>query len=172
MRVLKTEALSMGLIKSTSDALTPVAKAQASYALIMKDTTLAQGDYERTSSGTANTMRTLQAQMENAKASLGAGLLPAFQALLLVLKPILTGMAAFGKFLADNKEAVTAFIVVIAAGTTAWGLYTLAVNRAKIAQAALNLVQKANPIGLIITAVALLACWFGCALKKSEPFAN
>jgi len=86
---LKEEAMSMGLIKSTKEALTPAAKAQASYALIMKDTALAQGDFERTSSGTANTMRTLQANMDNAKASLGAGLLPVFNALLAVLKPII-----------------------------------------------------------------------------------
>ncbi len=31
----------------------------------MKDTALAQGDYARTSDGTANTMKTLQAKMED-----------------------------------------------------------------------------------------------------------
>jgi len=54
---LKTEALSLGLIKNTTGALTPAAKAQASYSLIMKDTILAQGDYARTADGTANTMK-------------------------------------------------------------------------------------------------------------------
>ena len=45
---LKTQALEMGLIKNTKDALDPAAKAQAAYALIMKDTTVQQGDYQST----------------------------------------------------------------------------------------------------------------------------
>jgi hypothetical protein len=165
---LKEQAMSMGLIKSTKEALTPAAKAQASYALIMKDTILAQGDFARTGDGTANTMRTLQANMENAKAALGAGLLPAFNALLAVLKPIIASMASFGKFLAANKEAVTVFIGVLAAGTAAWGLYTLAINASTIATKAWTLVTKANPIGLIITAVALLSAGMVMLWNKSE----
>jgi hypothetical protein len=154
---LKTEALSLGLIKSTSDALTPAAKAQASYSLILKDTTLAQGDYARTSDGTANKMKTLKAEMDNAKASLGAGLLPVFDALLTILKPTIQFLGKMGKFLADNKEAVTAFTIVLALGTAAWGAYIAITKAAIIQQKIFNLVSKLNPIGLIITAVALLA---------------
>lgn len=73
---LKQEAMSLGLIKSTSEALTPAAKAQASYALIMKDTVLAQGDFARTSDGAANQQRILAAQLENFKTQLGTGVLP------------------------------------------------------------------------------------------------
>jgi hypothetical protein len=167
---LKEEAMSMGLIKSTKEALTPAAKAQASYALIMKDTILAQGDFARTGDGTANTMRTLQANMENAKASLGAGLLPVFNALLAVLKPIIASLASFGNFLAANKEAVTVFIGVLAAGTVAWGAYTLAVNASTIATKAWAIATKANPIGLLITAVALLAAGMVTLWNKSDTF--
>jgi len=169
---LKTEALSLGLIKSTSDALSPAAKAQASYSLILKDTTLAQGDYARTSDGTANKMKTLKAEMDNAKASLGAGLLPVFNALLGVLKPAIQLLGQMGKFMADNKEAVTAFVVVLAAGTAAWGAYTLVTKAAIIQQKIFNLVSKLNPIGLIITAVALLAAGFVMLWKRSETFRN
>jgi hypothetical protein len=167
---LKTEALAMGLIKSTSEALTPAAKAQASYALIMKDTVLAQGDYERTSSGTANTMRTLAAQIQNAKAALGAALLPAFQALLLIMKPVVAILAKFGKFLGDNAGAVKIFISVLLLGAAAWGAYTLAINAATIATKIWSAVTKANPIGLIITAVALLAAGIYTLWTKSEAF--
>lgn len=167
---LKTEAVRMGLIKTTSEALTPAAKAQASYSLIMKDTVLAQGDFERTSSGTANTMRILQAQMQNAKASLGQGLLPVFQGLLLVLKPLIAGLSKFGNFLADNKDAVTAFVVTVTALTVAWGAYTVVVKRAEIAQKLLNLAQKMNPMGMVIVAVALLVAGMVKLYNSNETF--
>ena len=167
---LKTEAMSMGLIKSTSEALTPAAKAQASYSLIMKDTTLAQGDYARTSDGTANRMKTLAAQMDNAKAALGAGLLPAFNAVLLILKPIIALLEKMGKFMADNKEAVTAFTVVLVAGAAAWGIYTLVVKRAAIQQAIFNGIMAINPVVAIIAAVALLAAGLVMLWKRSETF--
>ena len=73
---MKTEALSMGLIKSTKEALSPHAKAMASYALIMKDTALAQGDFERTSGGLANQQRILSAQLSNLKTTIGSAVLP------------------------------------------------------------------------------------------------
>lgn len=59
--------------------LTAAAKAQASYALILKQTSLAQGDFERTSGGLANQQRILSASIENIKASIGTGLLPLVQ---------------------------------------------------------------------------------------------
>lgn len=169
---LKTEAMSLGLIKSTSDALTPAAKAQASYSLILKDTTLAQGDYARTSDGTANKMKTLKAEMDNAKASLGAGLLPVFNALLAVLKPVIQLLGKLGKFMADNKEAVTAFTVALALGSAAWGVYTLVVKRAAIQQAIFNGIMAINPIVGVIAAVALLAAGIVMLWKRSETFRN
>lgn len=75
---LKEEAVALGLIATTKDALTPAAKAQAAYALIMKDTTLAQGDFARTSDGLANQQRILAASWTNLKAKAGAVLLPLF----------------------------------------------------------------------------------------------
>jgi hypothetical protein len=75
---LKQEALSMGIAdgKATLDA---AQKAQASYSLILKDTTLAQGDVKRTSDGYANTVRAVTAEIENQKAVIGGELLKAIQ---------------------------------------------------------------------------------------------
>lgn len=73
--VLKEKALEMGLWNG-KDALDANAKAQAAYALIMEQTTLAQGDFERTSDGLANQQRILAAQSENLKAKIGTALLP------------------------------------------------------------------------------------------------
>jgi hypothetical protein len=169
---LKTEALSLGLIKSTSEALTPAAKAQAAYALIMKDTALSQGDYARTADGTANTMKTLQAKMEDAKVALGDALMPAFKGLLAVLKIAIPLLTKLGVFFQNNQDEIKAFAIALTIGSVAWGVYTLAVKRAEIAQKLLNLAQKMNPIGLIVVAVALLAAGLVKLWKNSETFRN
>ena len=169
---LKTEAMALGLIKSTSEALTPAAKAQAAYALIMKDTALAQGDYARTADGTANTMKTLQAKMEDAKVALGDALMPAFQGLLAVLKVAIPLLMKLGNFFKNNQDEIKAFAIALGIGSVAWGIYTIAVKRAEIAQKLLNLAQKMNPIGLIVVAVALLAAGLVKLWKNSETFRN
>lgn len=77
---LKVEALKLGLISSTSEAMSPAIKAQAAYALILAQTTTAQGDFARTSDSLANRQRQLAANMENLRATLGEALLPAMTA--------------------------------------------------------------------------------------------
>lgn len=168
---LKTEALTLGLIKNTKEALDPAAKAQAAYSLIMKDTAVQQGDYERTAGGTANTMRRVAAEMDNAKVAIGQGLLPVFNGLLKILeKGVVPVLKKFGEFLSNNKEAVMAFGIAVTAGAVAWGAYTAAVKLAEIAQKLLNGTMKANPIGLAIIAVGLLAAGITTLWKKSETF--
>lgn len=73
---LKQEALRMGLIKTTSQALTPQQRVLAAHALILKQTKDAQGDFARTSGGLANQQRILSAQWADMKAKLGSALLP------------------------------------------------------------------------------------------------
>jgi hypothetical protein len=74
---LKEEARNMGLYSGTGN-LSVLAKTQASYALILKDSTLAQGDFERTSGGLANQQRILKAQLSDVTAQIGSALIPAF----------------------------------------------------------------------------------------------
>lgn len=73
---LKEQALAMGLIKTTSGVLPPAIKAQAAYALILKDTALQQGDVARTAEGLANQKKFLAAQVEDLSASFGAVFMP------------------------------------------------------------------------------------------------
>jgi hypothetical protein len=72
---VEQEALRSGLAKTKAD-ITPAIKAQATYGLILKQTGAAAGDFARTSGGLANQQRIATAEFENAKAELGAGLLP------------------------------------------------------------------------------------------------
>ena len=73
---LKQEALTLGIIKNTKQALTPQQKVLAAQAAIYKQSTAAQGDFERTSGGLANKQRILKATIEDLKIELGTALLP------------------------------------------------------------------------------------------------
>lgn len=79
---LKIRAMKMGLIESTTDALTPAIKSQVAYAEIMRQTKLAQGDFADTSTGLANQQKILGAQFSNIKGIVGKALLPAFSAIM------------------------------------------------------------------------------------------
>jgi hypothetical protein len=195
---LKEQAMSMGLIKTTSGVLPPLIKAQAAYALIMHDTTLAQGDYARTADGAANTMRSLQAEFQNAKVALGNALLPAFRALLGVLKLVVPMLTAIGKFFTENADAIRVYGILIGALATAFYGYKAAIVAVNVVQElfvviqtlmkgatlasiastnglaasmlALNAAMRANPIGLIVTALLLVGAAFVYAWKHSETF--
>lgn len=73
---LKAQALKMGLIKTTKDALTPQTKAMAAQALIIAQTSQAHGDFKDTSGSLANQQKILKARLDDASAAIGARLLP------------------------------------------------------------------------------------------------
>lgn len=105
---LKAEAMAQGLSdgKGTLDA---TAKAQAAYALILKDTTLAQGDFQRTSDGLANSQRDLAADWADLRAELGEKLLPAATEFVQVLRDdALPALSAAGGVVADTAKAFDA----------------------------------------------------------------
>jgi DNA anti-recombination protein RmuC len=168
---LKNKALQMGLIQTTTGVLPPAIKAQATYALVMEQTKSAQGDYARTADGVANKQRTLAAQFEDTKTKIGTGLLPIYQTLLKVLQVgILPAFELLGTFMSNNKEAIAVFTAVLLAGATAWGVYRLAMKVANFEMATFTALAKKNPIGMLVTAVALLAGAFVFAWNKFEGF--
>lgn len=75
---LRAEAMAQGIYDGKG-VLDVAQKAQASYALILKDTALAQGDVKRTASGWANTTRAISAAFQDAQAEIGGGFLSAIQ---------------------------------------------------------------------------------------------
>ena len=74
---LRAQALKMGLIATTKEALTPQQKVLAAQAEILRQTSDAQGDFARTSDSTANVAKTLAAESANLSAELGRKLAPA-----------------------------------------------------------------------------------------------
>ena len=99
---LKQEAMNLKLYDGVG-ALSVTAKTQAAYALIMKDSSLAQGDYARTADGVANTTRSLKANFEDVAAQIGTYLIPVFQKLLGFVKDeIIPRFRGFADALTEN----------------------------------------------------------------------
>jgi hypothetical protein len=194
---LKNKAFEMGF-GTIKGAMDPAIKAQVTYALVMEQTKLAQGDYERTASGTANTMKTLAAQFADAKVAIGDLVLPAFNALLKVTGAIIPIIKSVATYFKENSDAIKMFAIIL--GTAVAGFYTfkavmIATKTAMVVYTAvtkamaaghslaaiatlnlrgafmmLNLAMKANPIGFIITGLVALGAAFVFAWNKSEKF--
>lgn len=76
---IKQEALNLGIAKEGAE-LTAAAKAQATYALILKDTKDAQGDATRTGDELAGGLRRTKAMADDVTASLGVMFIPPLRA--------------------------------------------------------------------------------------------
>lgn len=72
---IEAKAVELGLA-GVGDELTDAAKAQAAYAVIMEQTSLAQGDFARTSAGLANQQRIARAQFADLSADIGGLFVP------------------------------------------------------------------------------------------------
>lgn len=111
---LRAQALKMGLISSTKDALTPQNKVLAAQAEILRQTTDAQGDFARTSDSTANVAKTLAAESANLSAELGAKLAPAVTAAKKAGIELLT-------WVSDNQAALVPLVATFGTLTLAIG---------------------------------------------------
>lgn len=152
---VKTEAYKMGLA-AVGTELTEQEKVQARYSLILKDSALQHGNFELTSKSLANQERILRAQIEDLSAKLGAVLVPIMQR---VIAHVITATEWFGKHQTIAK--------ILVAGL---GLLAAALLAAAAAQLLLNLAFLANPVGLVVIAIAALVAGLIIAYKRSETF--
>lgn len=76
---VELKAVELGLI-ADGEEMSEAVKVQARFALILEQTSTAQGDFARTSDSLANSLRRNQANLANASAELGMVLLPAISA--------------------------------------------------------------------------------------------
>ncbi len=98
---LRQRALQMGIVNTTTKALTPQQRVLAAQAEIFAQTSDAQGDFARTSDGLANTQRSLQAQWADMQAEIGDELLPIMLKLVSFVKdeliPVIGDLVQIGK---------------------------------------------------------------------------
>lgn len=85
-------------------SLTAAQKAQASYALIMEQTGVAQGDYARTADGLANSTKSAGAKFEDLQAKVGTALLPAMTALVgFISDTVIPGIEKLGAAIGESE---------------------------------------------------------------------
>jgi hypothetical protein len=155
---LKQEALNMGLYDGKG-ALDITAKTQAAYALILKDTNLAQGDFARTSDGFANQMRILQASLSDAATEVGLVLLPYFKDFVnFINNNIVPAITAFAENL-DEKGLGRSFEFAIAAMGD-FGIQAIAVMKSayiatlEFARSLADILEKLGQVGIIASALS------------------
>jgi hypothetical protein len=129
--------------------LTQQQKVLATQSAIIMQTSDAQGDFARTSSGLANQQRILNAEFTNAKAELGQVLLPYAKDFVSTLKD----MVEWGR---ANKDWLEPTVGILAGLGATIFLVVKAIQLWTLAQWALNVAMDANPLGLFLLALAAI----------------
>ena len=146
------------------------AKAAARLQLITEQAADAQGAFARESDTLAGQQQRLGAEWDNLKVTLGTALLP-----------VLTEGASVARDVMKNFDLIGPVLATVTAGMIAYKVASIAAGAAAAIQAAgttaaagatwsLNAALRANPIGLVITALTLLAAGLVLAYKKSDTF--
>ena len=110
-------------------------------------------------------MKRLSLTIGETKESIGAAFLPILERLLPVLQK-------FAVYVQNNTDKVLAVMAVV--GSLAGAILALnaLMKVITVTQLALNLAMAANPIGLVVTAVALLVAGFGVLVAKTGSVTN
>jgi hypothetical protein len=162
---LKSAALKLGLIATTKEALTPQQRVLAAQAAILDQTKDAQGDFARTSDGLAGQQKKLAARFENVKAALGEQLLPVATEFVGVLSDVLG-------YVKENQAWLVPLVASLGGLAAAIYLIVQAVKIWTTVQWLLNIAMTANPIGLVIAAIALLIAGIYLLWTNSAGFRN
>jgi hypothetical protein len=144
-------------------------------------------------------MQGLRNDFDKLKEDLGKALLPALRTVMgFMTGTLFPALRSFGKLIKDNADAIKMYAIIVGTLVTAFYTYKAALVTVKVAQQlyvvvmtlmkgatlasiastnglaasmlALNAAMRANPIGLIVTALALVGVAFAIAWKKSETF--
>jgi hypothetical protein len=161
--------------KTTVDA---AGKAQAIYALTLEKTEMQQGAAERAAKSAGGQNERAAAQWKDMQAELGQKLLPIMaQWATIMNEHIVPALASVATFVADNAQYLVPLVAIIG-GTVvamkAWKvateLWKSAQQIATAAQWAFNAAIHANPIGLIILAIAAFIAILVLAYKNVDWF--
>ena len=146
------------------------AETQTLLKLLTEQTADAHGAFAREADTAAGQMQRASAEWTNAKAALGEQLLP-------IVTEAAVKFGEFAKWVGEHpneaRQAATAIGVVTGALLGIVGAikaYKFATEAAKFAQIALNFAMSANPIGIVIVALAALAAGIVYAYNHSEKF--
>ncbi len=173
---LKAEALELGIYEGTG-ALTQQQKVLAAQSSILKQTADAQGDFAATSDGLANSQRILSAAVENAKASIGVGLVNAIQA----ATKAMGGSGGIANTIEDSGEIVGTFTIGV--GILTGELLKLAsqledvgkesaTETRSIEALARGIIIATGPVGQLGSSLVTMALSLGAAEEQSVAAAE
>ena len=180
---LKTFALTQG-INGNIEAMTQAQKVQLRYAYILSVTKNAQGDFARTSAGSANQMRIFSESVKELSVAFGEILLPYFTKAITYVNGVVKGFI--------NLSPATKKIIVVVAGlvtvmgplliglgflmttiipalVTGFGLLSSAVVFSAGVFKTLTTVMLANPFVLIAAGIAAIVLGFTTMIQKITP---
>ena len=152
-----------------SDAM-KAATANATLALLTEQTADAQGAFARETDTAAHAQQVANAQIEDATAALGTALLP----IIVAVTGFLGGLAVMVRDNAEAFQVIIGIVALVAAGILAVNVAFKAYQAATIAVTAvqwlLNAALAANPIGIVVIAIAALVAALILAYQNSEEF--
>ena len=124
-------------------------------------------------------LSTLKDNVSALTGELTSGLFAALGELVVKLNEVVVSFLDSDEKMSQLKETIGIATAVVAAAGTAFLTYkgyvaaaTIATKAHELAQAALNAVMAANPIALVVTALAALAAGLVTAYQTSETFRN
>lgn len=162
---MRQEALKLGIIDSVKNALTPQQKVMAASSLIMKQSSDAQGDFQRASGGLANQQRMLSAEIKNLADDLGKAFLPIVTHIVKIIRsdlvPILKTTANIIKQIPPDVLSFAAGMGIAAAaiGPLLLGLGKVltAYKDIQIAIKGVTFLLAGNPFGIAVLGVAAMS---------------
>lgn len=159
---MRQEALRLGIVKTTKEALTPQQKVLAASALIMKQSSDVQGDFARTSEGLANQKKILAAEIKNLADDLGKAFLPTVTNIVKIIRsdfvPILKTTANIIKQIPPDVLSFAAGMGIAAAAIgpllVGLGKALTAYKDIQIAIKGVTFLLAGNPFGLAVMGIA------------------
>ncbi len=150
--MVKTKALEMGLYDGTGQ-MDLATKQAATLALIMEQSSAAQGQAAREAGGASGSMRAFTTEMKNLATDLGEVLLPVITPFIAKLKDI---VASFGKLSPTTQKAIVVIAGVAAAiGPLLIVLGMMATGMGTVISVAGNLLKILPVLGTTIAAISL-----------------
>ena len=154
-------------LKALDASLIPLIADGADFDTVMQALAATTGGAASDAANTAaGRMANLKIQMDEAKESIGAALLPVMQKLLDALLPLAYWAQENTRLVLIFAGVIGGLSVAVLAANAAMKIYQATLVIVKIAQAALNFVMSANPIGLVVLAIAGLVAAFVLLEKR------
>jgi hypothetical protein len=162
----KAYAGNFAALKKLVPGISEAAIASGDWATVQAELNNVVGGAAAESAGTAaGQFQIMTVQMDEAKEAIGAGLLPIFQEFL----PYIQKMT---DYIQNNTDQIIKIIKAVAGFAAVIKTLSAVVKTYTTIQSILNIVLTANPIGLIVVAIAALIAGFVLAYKKSDTFRN